>query len=104
MSAILHVGTLPVHPACFQVTELDISDKAQTNATWLAWDRRFFALTLRHIQLYEELNPMVKTFVNPSEDASKRPGVIREPSRIGGGPPCWGSVVRPASSEGRTRH
>ena len=65
-----------VHPACFQVTELDISDKAQTNAAWLAWDRRFFALTLRHIQLYEELNPIVKTFVNPSEDsdAPRRPG------------------------------
>lgn len=74
-----------------QVTELEISDKAITNATWLRWDRRLLSVTLRHLkvrrlqiiaiccgegsiraplsQLYEEANPIIRTFANPSKFA-----------------------------------
>lgn len=48
--------------------EIDVSHVASRNATWLDWDNRLLAVLTRHLQLYEEDNPIVRTFSNPLDE------------------------------------
>lgn len=54
--------------AARQVTEIDVSDQASRNSTWLDWDNRLLSVLTRHLQLYEQDNPIVRTFSNPLDE------------------------------------
>lgn len=51
-----------------KATEIDISDQARRNSTWLDWDNRLLSVMTRHLQLYEKVHAIVRTFSNPLDE------------------------------------
>ena len=51
-----------------QVTEIDITEHAAHNKTWLEWDIKLLTALTHHLQLYEADNPILRTFPSPLEE------------------------------------